>query len=408
MIRRIELVNFMSHAHTVIEPAAGLTVLVGPNNCGKSAVVAALQILCRNDNSTYVLRHNERACSVTVETDDGHKITWGRTKTSPRYEINGVSFDRLDRSAVPDELHAALRLPMVMADNKDEFDVHFGEQKSPIFLLDQPASSAAQFFASSSDASTLLEMQRLHQQRTVEAKREHKQLDATLVQLERELSALGSVAQLESRLASIESLQNELDGSDADIARLQARIDSLQAAEKSYRINCTRARATADLYPPPEMGETHALAACIQATTHLGSQVAYAQAVGSAIGSIETPPTFQSEPELRKLIAALDRQRRQLALSEQIQHCVESIEPIGEFPDTNQLTAAIDSLDREMRMASELNLLAHELADQHRQLEGELAAVVLEQPACPTCGAVLDPSKLEAHFHRSSMEHRNG
>ncbi|NLX55578.1 MAG: hypothetical protein GXY58_10725 [Planctomycetaceae bacterium] len=30
MITRIELSSFMSHDHTVIEPAAGLTVLIGP------------------------------------------------------------------------------------------------------------------------------------------------------------------------------------------------------------------------------------------------------------------------------------------------------------------------------------------------------------------------------------------
>ena len=60
MITRIELTNFMSHSSTVIEPAPGLTVLTGPNNCGKSAVVAALQILCHNENSTYVLRHGEK------------------------------------------------------------------------------------------------------------------------------------------------------------------------------------------------------------------------------------------------------------------------------------------------------------------------------------------------------------
>ena len=83
MITRIELTNFMSHEHTVLEPAPGLTVLVGPNNCGKSAVVAALQILAYNDSSKYVVRHGEKECTVRVETDDGHLIQWRRRRDSP-------------------------------------------------------------------------------------------------------------------------------------------------------------------------------------------------------------------------------------------------------------------------------------------------------------------------------------
>src|SRR5580693_3354782 len=100
----------MSHARTVIEPAAGLTVLVGPNNCGKSAVVAALQILCHNEKSTYVTRHHERECRVTIETDDGHVIEW-RRKNSPSYTVDGKPFDRLGRSGSPDGLHDVLRMP---------------------------------------------------------------------------------------------------------------------------------------------------------------------------------------------------------------------------------------------------------------------------------------------------------
>ena len=114
MITRIELTNFMSHAHTVIEPAAGLTVIVGPNNCGKSALVAALQILRHNEKSTYVMRHGTKECSVKVWTDDGHTIEW-RRKTSPSYVIDGRLFDRLRGGGVPDELVTALRLPFVEA-----------------------------------------------------------------------------------------------------------------------------------------------------------------------------------------------------------------------------------------------------------------------------------------------------
>ena len=76
LIRRIELRNYMSHARTVIDLAEGLTVLVGPNNCGKSAIVSALQTLCQNTTGDYMRRHGERECSVRVATDDGHVLEW--------------------------------------------------------------------------------------------------------------------------------------------------------------------------------------------------------------------------------------------------------------------------------------------------------------------------------------------
>ena len=46
MIRRITLINFMAHEHTVLELTDGVNVLIGPNNCGKSAVVEAIRAVC--------------------------------------------------------------------------------------------------------------------------------------------------------------------------------------------------------------------------------------------------------------------------------------------------------------------------------------------------------------------------
>ena len=138
MIKRIELENFMSHGRTVIELAAGLTVLVGPNNCGKSAVVSALQILCENAGGDYMVRHDAKDCSVVVMTDDGHRIEWCRRNNVVSYTLNGNAIHRVGRK-VPDELHTLLRLPKVETDDgKDTFDIHFALQKSPIFLLNEP------------------------------------------------------------------------------------------------------------------------------------------------------------------------------------------------------------------------------------------------------------------------------
>ena len=97
MIQRIELHNFMSHADSVLELADGLTVLVGPNNSGKSAVVEALRTLCNNESGKYAVRHGERECSVAVVTDDGHRVEWRRNRDSVSYLIDGEEFDRLVR-----------------------------------------------------------------------------------------------------------------------------------------------------------------------------------------------------------------------------------------------------------------------------------------------------------------------
>ena len=60
MIRRIVLSNFMAHAKTELRLADGLTVLVGPNNIGKSTVEVALKTLARNTNSNFVMQHEQK------------------------------------------------------------------------------------------------------------------------------------------------------------------------------------------------------------------------------------------------------------------------------------------------------------------------------------------------------------
>lgn len=200
MIRRITLDNFMSHSHTVIEPAEGLTVLVGPNNCGKSAVITALQTLCYNELGGFMIRHGESDCRVTVETDDGHTLQWSRTKKGVRYIVDGREVDRL-RGSVPDDLHELLRMPLVeSADGAGEFNIHFGEQKRPIFLLDQNGRQAAAFFASSSDAALLMEMQAQHKKRVTERRQDERTLAAEVDRHQRLLTTLTPTPDLAERV----------------------------------------------------------------------------------------------------------------------------------------------------------------------------------------------------------------
>ena len=92
------------------------------------------------------------------------------------YVING---EEVHRGRRPDQLNALLRMPRVdVKEGSDSFDVHLGEQKAPIFLLDETGSKVATFFAFVSDAFYLVQMQEQHRKN----EREKKSLQGTLSQ----------------------------------------------------------------------------------------------------------------------------------------------------------------------------------------------------------------------------------
>jgi hypothetical protein len=344
VLKRIELTNFMSHAHTVIEPAAGLTVLVGPNNCGKSAVVAALQILCHNENSTYVMRHGERECRVEVETSDGHTIRWER-KNSPKYVVNGELFDRLSRGGQPEQLQQALRLPKVDAGEGTSFDIHFGNQKSPIFLLDSPQSAAAKFFASSSDAIHLVEMQRRHKERLADKHREKTRLEGESKQLTAEREALQPTMQIDHRLKALEQsylelgqLKDRLVLFERDARTLEAQltagahfkersaafatlqsppvpiatepmttlIESLELAAQEQIFTAARTKALASLPPPPPLADVISLERAAVSLAALGEVAHRAQETGRVLTPLAGPPVLDETGDLERMISRLD------------------------------------------------------------------------------------------------------
>lgn len=304
MIRRIELVNFMSHARTVIEPADGLTVLVGPNNCGKSAVVAALQILCHNETSTYVMRHGERECSVTVETAEGKIVQWRRRK-SPAYFVDGTELSRLERSEVPEEVLRALRLGKVSSDGHREFDVHFGEQKSPVFLLDQSGSHAAQFFASSSDAASLVEMQKLHQQRMSEARKERIRLDAEAERLALDLAILTKADPIGVSIHEAEAQHAAIERRSADVVQLTDDLRVLNEASGRLKHRDAEAAALTLVQPPPSLEPTELLSRLVGQLTQTGAEWVRQSALADALVQVRPAPVLVDELPLSRLIGDL-------------------------------------------------------------------------------------------------------
>ncbi len=438
MIKRIELVNFMSHERTVIEPADGLTVLIGPNNCGKSAFVAALQILCHNAKSNYVMRHGEKKCEIVVETDDGHVIQWSRTKSgSPKYVIDDQEFDRL-KGGVPKELHEILGLGKVACE-KDQFDVHFGEQKSPVFLLNDSGKASAQFFASSSDAIRLVEMQDRHKGKVRDAKRDQLRLTTESNQISEALERLDPVVEIESRLSECEQAYTEIQELENSIEQAAIVIRAIADLQTQFSRHQAAADCLEELLPPPQLDDEDRLARLIK--TKYGVESVYASSKANCITleRLEHPPELVDLDAPRGLLDSLNLHEKELARTTQTARTFSLLGPVPTIEDESELEliasklvachAAWLSFEKKTQVLGRLTgfpeltnqnpldsllddtqLLSanvqrsgnelQELKSLFNALNLEITQWVDENPNCPTCGGETKIEQLITGGHQ--------
>jgi energy-coupling factor transporter ATP-binding protein EcfA2 len=442
MLKRITLHNFMSHSHTVIDLSPGLTVLTGPNNCGKSAFVSALQNLTENTKGNYMIRHGAKECRVIVETDDGHTIEWKRKKKNASYCIDGIDIHR----KTPDQLDEILRLSKVKAGDSDEFDVHFGEQKSPIFLLGEPGSRAARFFASSSDASKLIEMQKLHRSNVQSAQQELKWQQAQEKQNAEILGLLSPIPDLETRLEKLDQTFQTLSKEQQQLQHLDSMIRELSRASDDVSRLLQQVGCLSELPAELEQENEKPLEKLVDYWLASERSVKELQASTQRLDALAEPPLIEDEVPLESLVRNMLSQLEITQRSTETQRCLEKLPDPPKLTDSQELEKLIDQLsfteEREQRHREQVAILTecHALpqlieedvltqlcqqwesaeaekqqrqqiyeqaaADHHRVREA-LQRWAEENPTCPTCGEELKPDRfiqnaetgLKGHIH---------
>lgn len=425
MITKITLTNYMSHAHTVIEPAAGLTVILGPNNCGKSAIVSALQTLCGDNSGDFMVRHGEKECAVTVETDDGHVIRWQRSKKSTSYILDGIEVHRTGRGNLPDDLQTLLRLGKVAHPSKnEEFDVHFGEQKSPIFLIDREADTAA-FFSTASDAEKLIEMQKLHKTKVADRRRQLVETKNDLANLDARLAALSPLDDVGARLEAIAADEKDLDRLDQEIVALEESLEQTRRQEQGVQFHQQAVAAIAPLQAPPPLVETDPIESLAAQLRQTLEKVAFHAKAAEVLCSLSTAPEQADTAPLAESLERFDSAGRAVAKAGARAAALKLLadppiphetKPLEEFH--RRLAAAVLAVDETRARRTALASLAptpaqedpapltdllarfstasagrlklrHALDDVSSQLqtiEADIAAWLWANPNCPTCG----------------------
>ena len=375
MISRIELKNFMSHAHTVIEPAQGLTVLVGENNSGKSAIINALQVLCKNISGDYMVRHGEKECLIRVDSSEGNTLVWRRKGKTVSYNINGRDVHRLGGS-VPDDLHELLRLPNVESEN-DSFDIHFGEQKDPIFLLNSTPSKRATFFASSSDTIKLIEMQTQHKNKVKDAKKRESALAHEEEVYKKRLETLAPVEDIGKRLEHLEAEYENINRALEQIGLLEQRIGGLEKARHNHLVYNQTVLAVQDLVPPPELEDTQQISRLINNIIHQYAQIDKSRAIAGVAEKLDAPPVLEDTAPLGRLVRDLSKQEGKSSYWHLKSHLISGLESPPELFASRELANHISKLETLSREA---------------ELENQRVGVL---DSCTDPPALHDPMELQ-------------
>lgn len=131
MLKRMELWDFESHEHTVVDDLSeGLNLVCGESNSGKTSMVRALKLVAYNEFDPRSVRVGATKCKVLVETDKGTvKVTRGPKTNLWEVTPNGQPtqyFDKVGKDVVP-----AAAAVMGMK------SVTLGDMNVPVNIMDQ-------------------------------------------------------------------------------------------------------------------------------------------------------------------------------------------------------------------------------------------------------------------------------
>jgi DNA repair exonuclease SbcCD ATPase subunit len=125
MIQSVEIKNFQSHKHTVIDFTKGVNVVTGSSDSGKSAIIRAMKwVLFNRPRGDGFRSHWGGDTSVTITTTEGNTVTRIKTDTENFYDLNGQVFKALGAD-VPEEVQQVLNIE----------DLNLQQQIDPPFLF---------------------------------------------------------------------------------------------------------------------------------------------------------------------------------------------------------------------------------------------------------------------------------
>lgn len=135
MIKTLELEDFQSHHHSILEFSPGVNVIRGTSHSGKSAIIRAFRWALFNEprglNHKPFKKSASTVTSVGVEFEEGSYIVRKRSSQENKYDANGVDIEAM-RSDLPEEVSQVIQMTPLNLQIQEDFFFLFNESPGAV------------------------------------------------------------------------------------------------------------------------------------------------------------------------------------------------------------------------------------------------------------------------------------
>ncbi|WP_051585836.1 AAA family ATPase [Caldanaerobius polysaccharolyticus] len=387
LLKKVVLNNFQSHAHTEIEIAPTLTVIVGESDNGKSAIARAIRwVLFNEPRGSDFVRAGTAECSVSLVYDNGVSVTRVRSASGSknRYVISRPGQeDRVFEgfgTSVPEEVVEITGVKKIRIDDDVTIDLHTSPQLEPPFLLMQSGSVKARAIGRLT-GTDIFDLAHKKATQDFNKKREDlKKVSAELDQLEDSLKEYDDLPLLEDTLGKLKSIV-------ATVDLLSAKIAGLCEKREAVKSNVEELQRVEDVIK--DIGNIESVESAVLKADALYQRY---RAVAVAKASME---------DVAKGLSAADWVLRS---TEQISLCSQRLSDMEVLVDKCRLVKGLG--DRYKKCEKDLKVIDKAMEDMRLIGEADKACIKADDMRQRLASLVSARSKLEGL--KEQLDHVNG
>jgi DNA repair exonuclease SbcCD ATPase subunit len=401
----VRVQNFQSikDATVVID---GFTVVTGPNNSGKTALMRAVRGVFTNASPGTNIHHGAAHITVTIDFGDGNVVVWekgwekpgGKGKTVNRYTVNGHLLPNVGRGCPPEVL--ALGMNPIQAGTQTVWPQIADQFKGVLFLVGSPGSVMAEAIANVDRVGKLSEALKLSEKerRQITSKLNVRREDEK--GLEEEAATYDGLDAVGDDVGAVEALAAEAQTTLDEFITLSALRNRHQSATGTVKD-----LEGVEKVDVPDTGDVVTLQGDLATHTRLRDDLAHRGAEVEALEGIEAViiPDIDAAKNLRDELADLIALRDRLAAANA---ALEADVSDIELPATDRVLKIKAAVVHFKSLASRRDAANAEI----EKLEGEaktgdtalataeqqVASLLAELGRCPTCGSDTDHNHGEA------------